>query len=86
MNTAAIPAELRERPQWVVWQLEHRDGKPTKVPYRVVGGAPRERASTTDPSSWAKFESALRAAPGFDGIGFVSHRTTRTSESTSTAA
>jgi hypothetical protein len=26
-----IPAELRERPQWVTWKLEELDGKQTKV-------------------------------------------------------
>jgi hypothetical protein len=62
----AIPAELRERSQWVVWRFEERDGKPTKVPYSVDG----RLASTTDPATWTTFESVV-AADGFDGIGFV---------------
>jgi len=28
-----IPAELKALPQWLLWRLETRDGKPTKVPY-----------------------------------------------------
>ncbi|MGI8520321.1 MAG: AAA family ATPase [Actinomycetota bacterium] len=63
-----IPQELTERPQWVVWRAEMRDGKPTKVPYQPSS---EQRASSTDPSTWVSFEQATLAAPRFDGIGFV---------------
>lgn len=62
-----IPAELRALPQWVVWKREVRGGKPTKIPHQVDGSL----ASSTDPSTWASFEEAVRAAPRFNGIGFV---------------
>lgn len=67
-----IPPELTELPQWVVWRLEERDGKPTKVPYNSA--RPSLRASATDPSSWGSYELAVEVAerrPGIDGIGFV---------------
>ena len=49
MNAEAIPLDLRERPQWVVWRYELReDGKRTKVPYRPSGRD--RRASVTDPA------------------------------------
>ncbi|MEJ7570040.1 MAG: hypothetical protein WKF41_17465 [Gaiellaceae bacterium] len=66
----AVPLELRERPQWVVWRLEQRDGKPTKAPYRPDGCG---RASSTDPGSWATFETAVAAAEALNanGIGYV---------------
>jgi hypothetical protein len=67
---AAIPAELRDRAQWVVWKLEPVAGrpKPAKMPYC----APGRRASTTDPGTWLTFDAAVQlAADGFDGIGFV---------------
>jgi putative DNA primase/helicase len=68
-----IPEQLTERPQWVCWRLEERDGKQkTKVPY--VPGTLR-RASTTDLMSWRSFSEALEAyeaaEPPYDGIGFV---------------
>ena len=67
-----IPEQLTERPQWVCWRLETRDGKPTKVPY--TPGTER-RASSTDLMTWATFEEALAAyeagEPPYDGIGFV---------------
>jgi putative DNA primase/helicase len=67
-----IPAQLTERPQWVCWRLEMREGKPTKVPY--TPGTER-RASSTDLMTWAAFEEALAAyeagEPPYDGIGFV---------------
>src|SRR5689334_11666678 len=72
---AGIPAELRERKQWLV----HRD----KQPYRAL--PPRERASVTDPATWASYDDAVAAKAAFagaaarnpklyrpfDGIGFV---------------
>jgi putative DNA primase/helicase len=67
-----IPERLTERPQWVCWRLEARDGKPTKVPY--TPGTER-RASSTDLMTWATFEEALAAyeagKPLYNGIGFV---------------
>jgi putative DNA primase/helicase len=68
VNVAAIPAELRDRPQWVCWKLEQRDGKQTKVPYRADGAG---RASATDSQTWTRFEVALEASARFDGVGFV---------------
>src|SRR5215210_5613582 len=65
-----IPEELRQRPQWLVWKLEQRDGKPTKVPY-IAGGV--GRASSTDSETWRTFEEAVQAlrTGRFAGIGFV---------------
>lgn len=65
-----IPAELRDRPQWVCWRLETRDGKPTKIPFNAKTGTP---ASSTDPATWTSFTEAVGAYEhgGFSGIGFV---------------
>jgi putative DNA primase/helicase len=67
----AIPAELRERPQWIVWRYEDRDGNPTKVLYDPMRR--KCRAEANNPLTWASFDDALAAfqAGGFDGIGFV---------------
>ncbi len=69
---ANIPEQLTERPQWVCWRLEERDGKNTKVPY--TPGTER-RASSTDLMTWRTFEEAIgayeRPEPRYDGIGFV---------------
>jgi hypothetical protein len=65
-----IPADLRERAQWVVWRYERRDGKPTKVPHNPNTGT---RASSTDPDTWSDFETAVGMAEqsGVDGVGYV---------------
>jgi putative DNA primase/helicase len=67
-----IPGQLTERPQWVCWRLETRDGKLTKVPY--TPGTER-KASSTDLMTWSTFDQALAAyeagEPPYDGIGFV---------------
>jgi AAA domain len=54
VNFDAIPLELRERRQWVVWRALRREEKTTKVPYRADGAG---RASSTDPATWATFEA-----------------------------
>ena len=65
-----IPNYLKMRPQWVVWRLEERDGKPTKVPYDPITGA---RASTTDLTTWGAFAEALATyhSDVCQGVGFV---------------
>ncbi len=68
-----IPEQLTERPQWVNWRLEERDGKMTKIPY--TPGTER-RASSTDLASWRTFSEALAAYRAgdpmlYDGIGYM---------------
>jgi putative DNA primase/helicase len=64
-----IPRELRRRPQWVVWRLELRGEKWTKVPYTPTGRA----ASHSDLMTWHTFPEVLLAYEGGSchGIGFV---------------
>ena len=70
VNLDCLPEELRQRRQWVVWKLEERDGKPTKVPY-IAGGS--GKASSTDSLTWRSFEEAVQALETgrYSGIGFV---------------
>jgi hypothetical protein len=62
---------LAELDQWIVWRYEQRDGKSTKVPYRINGS----RASITDPKTWCSWDEALKAwqenPKRWSGIGFV---------------
>ncbi len=66
-----IPAELRERPQWVLWKKVTRGDKPTKIPYQI-SGAP---ASSTNPSTWTTFNAVVNAAKlypkMYSGLGYV---------------
>jgi putative DNA primase/helicase len=70
LNLECLPEELRQRHQWVVWKLEERGGKPTKVPY-IAGGS--GKASSTDSLTWRSFEEAVQALETgrYNGIGFV---------------
>lgn len=64
-----IPTELKIIPNWLLWKLENRKGKQTKVPYQPNGN----NASVNDSGTWCDFETALNAMKrgGFNGIGFV---------------
>ena len=61
---------IRDLRQWLCWRIEERDGKPTKVPYSPLTG---EKASSTDPETWASYSEAVEACreQGYGGIGFV---------------
>jgi len=76
-NTDNIPAELKEKPIWILWawvenhQKNKGQGGWDKVPQSVHGGP----GSTTDPSTWGTFDQALaRYDAGRDtyaGLGIV---------------
>src|SRR5687768_9490406 len=67
-----IPAELRERDQWVNWRYElDKRGEWTKVPYQTNG----RKADSTNRRTWTTFQAVLAAyhntSLGFDGVGYV---------------
>ena len=66
----AIPEELKQWNQWIVWRPVERNGKATKMPISVINGTP---ASTTDPETWVSFERAAGyiAANHDFNLGFV---------------
>ena len=65
-----VPAELRERRQWVCWRYEERGGKRTKVPVSSRTGTPLDHL---DPNNQRGFEEATQFLAGsyVDGVGFV---------------
>lgn len=69
LNLDGIPETLAERAQWVLWRLEERDGRMTKIPCQPGGS----RAKSDDPRTWSDLETVLQAYRDgqFDGIGFV---------------
>ena len=63
----AVPAELKALRQWVLWQEEQRDGKPTKIPYQVN----RRKAQSNHQQTWTDYQTVCNHRDGFSGIGFV---------------
>ena len=70
MNTQNIPQELKNHHQWLVWKLEERNGKTTKLPYNANTGG---RGKTNDPSTWSSLDGAMEAlaTKQYSGIGFA---------------
>lgn len=68
-----IPASLQALPSWVLWRLEHRHGRQTKIPYIADGSG--LRASSTDPDTWCDYaQTAARLElerDNYNGLGFV---------------
>lgn len=67
LGARALPDDLTERDQWVLWR---REGG-TKVPYHPSG----RKASTTKPSDWSEYGLVSRTwqryPKHYAGIGFV---------------
>lgn len=62
-----IPEELKKTRQWVMWNYETREGKPTKVPYQTNG----KKAASDNPDTWTNFGDVLSCILKYDGIGIV---------------
>jgi len=63
-----IPADLKARPQWVLWRASDKIDKQTgavvglnKEPYTAVD--PDVKASSTDPQTWASYHDCVAALP-----------------------
>lgn len=69
MEEKFFPEDMKRLPNWVLWRLEDRNNKLTKVPYQTNG----RRASPTDPKTWATHGEVLQAykPEKYKGIGFV---------------
>jgi hypothetical protein len=65
-----IPPDLMELPNWIVWRLVQRDGRPTKVPFDAKSGQP---AKANDAATWCDLTTAERAllTRRYTGLGFV---------------
>jgi putative DNA primase/helicase len=63
-----VSGDFKSLPNWLLWRLENKNGKPTKVPYRTDGSM----ASSTDPATWTDFKQVQHIEPAkTGGIGIV---------------
>ncbi|MDR3742161.1 MAG: hypothetical protein P4L40_24345 [Terracidiphilus sp.] len=60
-------AQLKAQRRWVLWRLEKRDGKETKVPYQSNG----HHADSTEPRTWMTYAEVEPHAHRFSGVGVV---------------
>jgi hypothetical protein len=77
-DASAIPQELKDRPQWLIWRFEVNpkkpDGKPLKMPY-YANGAKRVgvQGDEKDRAKLVRLDVAIAAMEkkGYTGIGFA---------------
>lgn len=71
-NGTAVPAAMTAYPQFVLWRLVQKHGKPKpdKLPFCPTTGG---LAAVDDPATWSDYATAVAAyeCGGYDGIGFV---------------
>lgn len=67
----SIPQEMRNRDQWVAWQLVDDGDRERKIPRTPDGSG--NIAKTNNPNTWGDFEQAVEAQVKIDdgGVGFV---------------
>ncbi len=58
---------LKLQKRWVLWRLEKRDGKDTKVPYQINGA----KAASNRPETWATYAEVSANTVDFSGVGVV---------------
>jgi putative DNA primase/helicase len=58
---------LKLQKRWVLWRLEKRDGKDTKVPYQINGA----KAASNRSETWATYAEVSANTVGFSGVGLV---------------
>lgn len=66
MNNLTIEA-IKMQKRWVLWRLEKRDGKDTKVPYQINGA----HAASNRPETWTTYAKVSANTVGFSGVGVV---------------
>jgi hypothetical protein len=70
MDFDNIPSELKKIDNWVLWKLENRKGKTTKVPYQLNN----KMASSNNPETWTTYNKAVdfyNHSEDCSGIGFM---------------
>ena len=58
---------LKAQRRWVLWRLEKRDGKDTKIPYQING----TKAASNRSETWATYAEVAAHAHLWSGIGVV---------------
>jgi hypothetical protein len=58
---------LKLQKRWVLWRLESRDGKDTKVPYQSNGA----HAASDNPATWCTYAELYAHVHRFSGVGCV---------------
>ncbi|MFL0194812.1 hypothetical protein ACJDU8_04380 [Clostridium sp. WILCCON 0269] len=70
-NFDKIPQELKNYNNWVLWRLESRKGKKTKIPYQTNDKV----ESSTNPNTWITFSTVVKIyinkSNKYSGIGFM---------------
>jgi len=59
-----IPQQLKDKPNWVLWEIASVNGKLTKVPYRLDG----KKAATTRSQEWSDYKSVVEKITEKGGI------------------
>ena len=70
LDNCYFPDAMKSLPCWVLWKLELKGSRQTKVPYTIY----HKRASSTNSKTWTTFDrakSVYESSEEYSGIGFV---------------
>ena len=68
-----IPNELKSCPNWICWQAvpQPRPDDPDHIGKIPINPPTGGNARSNEPATWSDFDTAVRAAEPFTGIGFM---------------
>jgi len=70
-NYSAIPAELKDIPNWVCWRAEPDERSHSGISKKPVNPRTGGLAMSNNPDTWADYDTAAAAAGKYSGLGFM---------------
>ena len=67
----AIPEEMKKLPNWICWQAVPDEKAHSGISKKPVNPKDGTFAKSNDTSTWADFDTAVKASERFSGIGFM---------------
>lgn len=67
----AIPVELKQYKNWICWKAEPDQRSHSGISKKPINPYTGGFAQSNNPTTWADFETAVKEAPKYSGIGFM---------------
>ena len=70
-KTEMIPQEIKNIPNWVCWKAEKDERSHSGISKKPINPKTGGFAQSNNPQTWTDFETAVKAAVNYSGIGFM---------------
>lgn len=70
-KTEMIPQEIKNIPNWVCWKAEKDERSHSGISKKPINPKTGGFAQSNNPQTWTDFETAVKVAENYSGIGFM---------------